>query len=93
MSPRQARRTRVLVALWIVVGVIVWNGVYDLVMFRGVQAYLFRNALHQLGRGPEVAMKPFMAWVIRDAVRTSTMWAGAVVVAGLATIRWSQRSG
>ncbi len=81
------RRERVLAGVWVAIGVVVWNGVYDFVMFRGVQAYLFRNAMHQLGRGPDVPMKLFMQGVVYDAVWISTIWAGAILLAGLLTIR------
>ena len=88
------RRERLLVGVWVVIGIVVWNGVYDFVMFRGVQAYLFRNALHQLGRGPDSPMKLFMDNVIYDAIWIATIWAGAIVLAGLLTIRTlSQRPG
>lgn len=86
------RRERVLVGAWIVIGIIVWNGVYDFVMFRGVQAYLFRNALHELGRGPDSPMKLFMHTVIYDAVWIATIWAGAILLAGLLTIRSLSRT-
>ena len=87
------RRERVLVGAWVLIGVVVWNGIYDFVMFRGVQAYLFQNALHQLGRGPDMPMKMFMQGVVYDAVWISTIWSGAILLAGLLTIRsLSQRS-
>ena len=82
-----ARRERLLVGLWIVVGLVVWNGVYDFVMMRGVQTFLFHNALHQLGRGPDLSMKDFMDAVVFDAVWISTLWAGVIMLAGLMTIR------
>lgn len=94
MTRPGVRRERVLAAVWIVIGIVVWNGIYDFVMFRGVQAYLFRNALHQLGRAPDVPMKLFMQGVVYDAVWISTIWAGGILLAGLVTIRsLSQRSG
>lgn len=94
MRGRPGRREGVLAGIWIAIGIVVWNGVYDFVMFRGVQAYLFGNALHQLGRGPDVPMKVFMDTVVYDAVWISTLWAGAIVLAGLLTIRsLSQSSG
>ncbi len=85
------RRERVLVGAWIVIGVVVWNGIYDFVMFRGVQAYLFRNALHALGRGPDVPMALYMQGVAYDAVWISTLWSGAILLAGLLTIRTLSR--
>jgi hypothetical protein len=86
------RRTRTCVALWVGVAVVVWNGVYDLMMTRGVQEYLFQNALHQLGRGPDRPMKAFMDRAIYDAVWVSTIWAGVVLLAGLVTIKVLSRA-
>jgi uncharacterized membrane protein SpoIIM required for sporulation len=86
------RRERVLVVVWIIIGIVVWNGVYDFVMFRGVQAYLFRNALHELGRAPDSPMKLFMDNVIYDAVWIATLWSGAILLAGLLTIRSLSRA-
>jgi hypothetical protein len=87
------RRERVLVACWVVAGIVIWNGVYDFVMMRGVQAFLFQNALHQLGRAPDPPMKQYMDLVVYDAVWISTLWAGFILLGGLLTIRWlSQRN-
>ena len=46
------RGERIAVGVWLVVAVVVWNGIYDLLQTRGIKDYLLRNALHQAGRGP-----------------------------------------
>ena len=81
------RAQRIAVVLWLVVFLVVWNGVYDLVVGQGIKEYLFRNALHQAGRGPQVPiaaiMDPFVQW----ATFVSTIWASVIMLAGLFTIR------
>jgi thiol:disulfide interchange protein len=80
---RPGRRAAV---LWVVVAVIVWNGLYDLRISLGVREYLLAEALHQAGRGPAVVMADFMASVVRSAVITATLWGTFVLVAGLGTV-------
>ena len=40
------RAERVAAGLWLVLAVVVWNGVYDLLLTRGIKDYLLRDALH-----------------------------------------------
>jgi hypothetical protein len=84
---RLQRRERIAVAVWIVVTLFVWNGVYDLLMTRGIKDYLLRNALHQAGRGPEVSMTALLDLAIYEAFWVSTLWASVILLAGLWTVR------
>jgi hypothetical protein len=81
------RRERIAVAIWLVVALVVWNGVYDLLMTRGIKDYLLRQALHQAGRGPEVSMTALIDLAISEATWVSTLWASVILLAGLLTIR------
>jgi hypothetical protein len=81
------RRERIAVAIWLVVALVVWNGVYDLLMTRGIKDYLLRQALHQAGRGPEVSMTALIDLAITEATWISTLWASVILLAGLITIR------
>jgi hypothetical protein len=87
-----ARRERLAVALWLIVALIVWNGLYDLLLARSTQNYLFRQALFQAGRGPWIDMGNAMDVAVRDAVWLSTLWAGILLLAGMITIRMLGRS-
>jgi hypothetical protein len=74
---------RLLVLLWVVLAVAIWNGVFDLLVTRGVKEYLYRSAEHARGRGPEVTMDVIMAQTIRDGVVTASAWALLIGTAGL----------
>jgi hypothetical protein len=81
------RRERIAVALWLVLGLVVWNGVYDMVMARGIREYLFRAALFQAGRGPAMPVAAVMDPVIYEAVWVSTIWACTILFAGMVTLK------
>jgi hypothetical protein len=85
------RRERIAAALWVVIGIVVWNGIYDFVLTRAVNLYLFRASQHEAGRGPAVSMPDIMDYAVYDAIWMSTMWACAIVLAGLLTLRMSSR--
>lgn len=85
------RHERIAVAVWLVVALVVWNGVYDLLMTRGIKDYLLRQALHQAGRGPEVSMTALIDLAITEAIWVSTLWASVILLAGLMTIRMLSR--
>ena len=81
----QAERTALW--LWVIVAAIVWNGLYDILMTRGVNEFLFRAALYQAGRAPAPSMSYVMDLTVRNAIWISTVWAGIILLAGLVTIR------
>lgn len=85
-------RERIGVAIWVVLAVVVWNGIYDVLLTRGVKEYLFRWALHEAGRGPVVPMALIMEVTVGDAIWVSTLWAGIILLAGLVTIRVMRRA-
>ena len=90
---RLARRERVLVGLWLVLAIALWNGVYDMTLGVGIKEYLFRSVLHEAGRGPRVAIAAVLDPFVFDAVWVSTFWASLIMLAGLVTIRAMRRSG
>lgn len=63
---------------------VVWNGMFDFLVTRGVKEYLYRTADHELGRGDAVTMGDVMGQTVRDAVVTATGW--AVFVGGVAVV-------
>ena len=87
MMRKLRRQERIAVTVWLIVAVVVWNGVYDLLMTRGIKDYLLRQALHQAGKGPEVSMTALIDLAITEATWVSTLWASVILLTGLLTIR------
>lgn len=81
-----SRAERVAIALWVLLAVLAGNGLYDVLLTRGVKAYLFRWALHEAGRGPAVPMAQIMEVTVRDAIWVSTGWAGVILIVGFVTM-------
>jgi hypothetical protein len=90
---RLPRRETWLVALWLGLGLALWNGVYDMTLGTGIKEYLFRSALHEAGRGPRMTVAAVLDPFIFDAVWVATFWASAVLLAGLVTIRVMRHGG
>ncbi len=86
------RRERIAAALWIILAVVVWNGLYDLLLARSTQNYLFRAAMHQAGLGPAADLTAAMDIAVRDAIWISTLWAGIILLAGAWTVRMMTRA-
>ena len=83
----RTRARRLAIALWLVMAVVVWNGLYDLRITLGVREYLMKQALHDAGRGPEVTISDAMHETVRDAVQVASLWMAIIFAAGLVTIR------
>ena len=90
--PELVRRERALVALWLVLALLLWNGVYDMTVGEGIKEYLFRSALHDAGRAPNVSIASVLDPYIFEATWVSTFWACLIMLAGLVTIRSLRRS-
>ena len=81
------RRERIAVCLWLIIALVVWNGLYDLLLARSTQVYLLRQAMHQLGLGPWVDLTTALDIAVREAIWISTLWACVLLLAGLITTR------
>lgn len=81
-----ARARRWAIGFWIVMAVVVWNGLYDLRITLGVRDHLMKQALHDAGRGPSVTITEDMDATVKDAVLVASLWAGIILAAGLATV-------
>ena len=88
----RARSLRIATGLWIILAVVVWNGLYDLRITLGVRDYLIDQALHESGRGPAVTISDAMRDTVRDAALVATLWAAVILGAGLWTVRALTRS-
>ena len=82
--PRSHRRATI---LWLIVAVVVWNGIYDMMLKRGIKEYLFRAALFDAGRGAAPSIAGIMDKTVFDATWIATVWACSILIAGLFTIR------
>lgn len=81
------RRERIAVTVWVLVALVVWNGLYDLLLARSTQNYLFRTAMHDAGVAPAVDLTAALDYAVVEAVWLSTLWAGILLLLGLFTIR------
>ena len=81
------RGEKIAIALWVALGLGLWNAMYDQILEKGIKEYLFRSTLHEAGRAPQVAIATVLEPFLFDAVWVSTFWAAAIVLAGLLTIR------
>jgi hypothetical protein len=81
-----ARTRRWAIGFWIVMAVVVWNGLYDLRITLGIRDHLMKQALHDAGRGPAVTIAEDMRATRKDAVLVATLWAGIILAAGLGTV-------
>ena len=84
---RLQRREWFAVGGWLILGIALWNGIYDMILGQGLREYLFRSALHDAGRGPALSISGVVDPYIVDALWIATFWAALVTLAGLVTIR------
>lgn len=78
---------RLLAAIWLVVGVAIFNAFFDLYVSRGAREYLQKRAEYELRGGPEPDMETVMAQSTHDGWIMSSFWAGLVVAGGWTSLR------
>jgi hypothetical protein len=83
----RSRRERIAAALWIALAVFIGNGIYDVLITRGIKEYLFRRALAESEAAAPVPLGQLMSVTARDAALVGLSWAGAILVIGFVTIR------
>jgi hypothetical protein len=81
---------RIIALLWLVLGIAVWNGFFDLYVSRGAREYLQKRLEFETGRGPEPSMQVVMGDARRDGLIMASMWSALIVGGGLATLRWKK---
>jgi hypothetical protein len=85
---------RIAALLWLLLGVGIWNGFFDLYVSRGAREYLQRKLEYETGRGPEPSMHAVMGAARRDGLVMASIWSVLVVGGGWVTLWWStKRSG
>ncbi len=88
-----ARRQRVAVAVWVVLGAALWNAIFEMMVIRGVKEYLFRAALHDAGRRPFTPIASVMDPAIFNATWVATLWTSVILLSAALTIRMSRSRG
>jgi hypothetical protein len=82
---------RALALMWVGIGVLIWNVIFDLHILYAARDYLYLAAEAELGR----AQTPSMSLLMRRARRTGALsasgWTLLVVGAGWATIWLARR--
>ena len=81
------RRDRILILVWIVLAIALWNAVFEMLVDQGVKLYLFRAALHEAGRAPFIPIADVMDPAIYRATWVATMWTSIVLLAAMLTLR------
>ncbi|HET7218561.1 MAG TPA: hypothetical protein VFJ02_10960 [Vicinamibacterales bacterium] len=80
-----SRRQRLAAAIWVAAAVFLWNGLYDLLLAKSTETYLFRAALHDAGKGPPVDLTSALDYAVLNAAWLSTLWASVLLLLGLGT--------
>ena len=86
------RVTRVLAVLWLALGVLIWNGFFDLYVSRGAREYGQLRVEAERDRLPSPDMAAIMNRAKRDGVQNATLWAVLVVGGGWCTLWLSGRA-
>ena len=78
MTATGARRLAYMLCLC--TALLVWNGIFGLLVSRGEKQYLLDQARAELGRGPTASLRQRMDDTVHDGVRQATRWAVVVLV-------------
>lgn len=84
--------TRIMAVLWLLLGVVMWNGFYDLYVSRGAREYGQLRVEARLSGAAEPNMTEVMARNSRAGAQAATLWASLIVFAGWGTM-WVAREG
>lgn len=80
------RAVRLAAGLWLVLGVVLWNAVFDRVIVAAGREYLYRQAQAQRHEGPEVTIAEVMRPAALRGVIVASGWSLLVTAAGLAAV-------
>jgi hypothetical protein len=83
---------RAIAILWLVIGVALWNGIFDLYVSRGAREYLQLRAEAELGLVPEPSMTDVMSRAKRMGIVGASLWSLGIVVCGWLTLVVGRRS-
>jgi hypothetical protein len=74
---------------WVVLGIALWNALFEMIVVRGVKDYLLRAELFAAGRGPATPIREVMDPAIHHAAWVATTWTAIVWLAAVVTIRYA----
>jgi hypothetical protein len=74
---------------WAIVGIALWNALFEMMVVRGVKDYLLRAELALAGSGARTAISDVMDPAIRHAARVATIWTAVVWAAAALTIYYA----
>ena len=84
MTARRARRVAYLLCLS--AALLVWNGIFGVLVSRGEKQYLLDQARHEAGLGPAASLRWRMDTTIEGGVREASRWAMVVFALGAAAV-------
>lgn len=82
---------RAIAVVWLVVGIAIWNGVFDLYVSRGAREYLQLKAESELGLVPPPSMSDVMARAEHMGLVAATLWTAGVLGAAWLTVVLARR--
>ena len=80
---------RHLLAGWVLLGVALWNALFEMMVVRGVKDYLLAAELSAAGRGPRIAIGDVMDAAIRHGAWVATIWTALVWIAAGLTVHYA----
>ena len=84
MTARRARLVAYLICLF--TAVLVWNGIFGLLVSRGEKQYLLDQARHELKLAPAASLPDRMRGTISNGVAEATRWGVVVFVLGAVAV-------
>jgi len=86
-------RERLAAALWVMLAIFIGNGIYDVLVARGIKEVLYQHALSEGAAGPAVPLAAMMRTTVHRATGVGVLWAGMVLGVGIATLHLVRPSG
>ena len=83
---RAATSRRLAFALWLALGFVIWNVIFDDIRIQGGREYLTRQALYLQGKGPAATIHGVMDEAVARGARLATLAGGGVAVAGVLAV-------
>jgi hypothetical protein len=79
--------------LWVLLAIFIGNGIYDVLVARGIKEVLYQQALHEASAGGIVPLAAMMRTTVHHATAVGLLWAGMILAVGIATLRLVRPSG